>query len=96
MTLGQKIKELRESNGMLQRQLAAKLEMGDAYLSKIEHDQKCLKREHLKSLSKIFNCPIKELESLWLGTKIYEIVKNEESALTALRVAEEKIKYAKV
>ena len=40
MTLGQKIKELRESKGMYQRQLAAILEIGDGYLSKVESDQK--------------------------------------------------------
>ena len=51
MTLGQKIKELRESKGMYQRQLAAILEIGDGYLSKVESDQKALKREHLKTIS---------------------------------------------
>ena len=57
MTLGQKIKELRESSGMFQRELASKLEIGDGFLSKVESNQKTLKREHLLTLSKIFNCP---------------------------------------
>ena len=35
MTLGQKIKELRESKGMFQRQLASILEIGDGFLSKV-------------------------------------------------------------
>ena len=55
MTLGQKIRELREANGMFQRQLASILEIGDGFLSKIESDQKALKREHLKTLSKTFD-----------------------------------------
>ncbi len=96
MTLGQKIKELRESKGMFQRQLAAKLEIGDGFLSKVEHNHKALKREHLKSISKIFDYPLEELESLWIGTRIYELVKDEQSALNALKVAEEQIKYGKV
>ena len=45
MILGQKIKELRESSGMLQRELASKLEIGDGFLSKVENNQKTLKRE---------------------------------------------------
>ena len=93
MTLGQKIKELRESTGMFQRQLAAILEIGDGYLSKVESDQKAIKREHLKTISQTFNFSYKELEALWIATKIYDIVKNEKEGLRALKVVEEQIKY---
>lgn len=93
MTLGQKIKELRESSGMFQRQLAAILEIGDGYLSKVENDQKAIKREHLKTISETFNFSFEELESLWIATKIYDIVKNEKEGLNALKAAEEQIKY---
>lgn len=95
MTLGQKIKDLRESSGMFQRQLAAILEIGDGYLSKVESDQKALKREHLKTLSETFNSSFSELEALWIATKVYEIVKDEKEGLNALKVAEEQIKYEK-
>ncbi|MCM4161328.1 helix-turn-helix transcriptional regulator [Antarcticibacterium flavum] len=93
MTLGQKIKILRESSGMLQRQLAAILEIGDGYLSKVESDQKVLRRAHLKTISKTFNYSYEELEALWIATKIYDIIKNEKEGLNALKVAEEQIKY---
>ena len=93
MTLGQKIKELRETTGMLQRQLAAILEIGDGYLSKIESDQKALKREHLKTISKTFNSSLSELESLWIATKVYDIIKDEKEGLNALKVADNQIKY---
>lgn len=95
MTLGQKIKELRENNNMLQRELASKLEVGDGFLSKVENNQKNLKREHLKTLSKVFNCSFSELEALWIGSKLYDIVKDEKEGLNALKVAEEQIKYEK-
>jgi transcriptional regulator with XRE-family HTH domain len=95
MTLGQKIKELRETNGMLQRQLAALLEIGDSFLSKVESDQKMLKREHLLTISETFNSSISELEALWIAIKVYDIVKDEEEGLNALKVAEEQIKYEK-
>jgi len=95
MTLGQKIRELRESNGMYQRQLAAILEIGDGFLSKVETDQKALKREHLKTISETFNCSFSELEALWIGSKVYYIIKDEKEGLNALKVAEEQIKYKK-
>lgn len=95
MTLGQKIKELRESNGMFQRQLAALLEIGDGYLSKVESDQKVLKRDHLITISETFNSSLSELEALWIATKVYDIIKDEKEGLNALRVAEEQIKYEK-
>lgn len=95
MTLGEKIKDLRESSGMFQRQLAAILEIGDGFLSKIESDQKPLKREHLKTISETFNCSFSELEALWIGSKVYEIVKDEKEGMNALKVAEEQMKYEK-
>ena len=93
MTLGQKIRELREHSGMLQRELASLLKIGDGYLSKVETNQKTLKREHLIKLSQIFDYSISELESLWIGTKLYDIVKNEEEGLKALKIAEEQLTY---
>lgn len=44
MTIGLKIKSLREEAGMLQRELAYKLNVGDAFISKIEKNQKVLKK----------------------------------------------------
>jgi transcriptional regulator with XRE-family HTH domain len=93
MTLGQKIKELREQAGLKQRELAYQLGIGEGFLSKVENDQKPLKREDLTKLNKLFKIPIEELESLWLANKLYSIVRDEESALTALKVAEEQVKY---
>lgn len=95
MTLGQKIRELRESNGMFQRQLAAILKIGDGFLSKVESDQKVLKREHLKTISETFNCSFSELEALWIGLKVYDIVKDEQEGMNALKVAEEQMNYEK-
>jgi transcriptional regulator with XRE-family HTH domain len=93
MTLGQKIRELRENAGLKQRELAYQLGIGEGFLSKVENDQKPLKRDDLSKLSKLFKTPIDELNSLWLANKVYSIVRDEESALTALKVAEEHVKY---
>jgi transcriptional regulator with XRE-family HTH domain len=66
---------------MFQRELASKLEIGDGFLSKVENNQKTLKREHLIKISELFNCSLSELEALWIGTKLYEIVKDEHAKL---------------
>lgn len=93
MTLGQKIRELRGNAGLKQRELAYQLGVGEGFLSKVENDQKTLKREDLTKLNELFKTPIEELESLWLANKVYSIVRDEESALSALKVAEEQVKY---
>jgi len=93
MTFGKKIKALREQAGLKQRELAYQLGIGEGYLSKVESDQKPLKREDLTKLNKLFKTPIEELESLWLANKVYSIVRDEETALSALKVAEEQITY---
>lgn len=38
--LGEKLKELRESKGLLQRQVAAELKVDTAYISKMENNDK--------------------------------------------------------
>jgi len=55
VTIGQKIKQLREESGMLQRELAHALEIGEGFLSKVERNQKSLKRADLAIISKLFN-----------------------------------------
>lgn len=95
MTIGQKIRELREGAQMLQRELAYKLEVGDAYLSKIERNQKNLKKEHLRTISKLFKYSYEELETLWLANKVYDLIKDEKKAIEVLKVAEQEIKYRK-
>lgn len=85
MTLGQKIKELRECQGMLQKDLASRLGIGDTFLSKIETGQKLPKREYLKKLSEIFDIPLIEFETLWIASKINDIIENEEAGQFALK-----------
>ncbi len=93
MTIGKRIKELRESSGLLQRELAAKLNIGEGFLSKVENDQKLLKRDDLMILSRIFNVDLSELETLWLANKLYDLIKDENNGLNALKVAEEQVVY---
>jgi transcriptional regulator with XRE-family HTH domain len=95
VTIGQRIKQLREMNGMLQRELATKLQIGEGFLSKVENDQKQLKRDDLKKLSRLFKVSLSELETLWLADKVYDLLKDENHGTDALKVAEEQLKYGK-
>jgi transcriptional regulator with XRE-family HTH domain len=88
---GDRIKELREQGGLLQRQVANQLEMDTPMLSKIERGERNAKREQVSLLSKIFSVPEEDLLSLWLADKVYEVVKDEDVALKAMDVAEKEI-----
>ncbi len=95
MIFGNRIRELRESKGLLLRQLAAILEVDTATISKIERGERNMKREQVLKVSDLFNVDPKELLSLWLGEKIYKIVEEDELALNALKIAEQELKYIK-
>ena len=77
---------------MLLRHVAAKLDIDSAQLSKIERGARKAKREHVSALSKIFNASESELISLWLAAKVYDIVKDEATALQALSVTKMEVK----
>ena len=80
---------------MKQHELAAKLDRGEGFLSKVENDQKLLKREDLLKLSQIFNIEHSELETLWLANKVYDLIKDDNQGLSALKAAEDQMKYRK-
>ena len=50
---GDKIKQLREANGLLQRQVANQLEMDSPMLSKIERGERNAKREQVASAGEV-------------------------------------------
>ncbi|HNQ62010.1 MAG TPA: helix-turn-helix transcriptional regulator [Bacteroidia bacterium] len=85
--LGEKLRELREAKGLVQRQVAAQLEVDTAYISKMESKVKPVGRHHLKKLSLMLGVEEKELLIYWLADKVYDMVKNEEVALKAMQVA---------
>ncbi len=86
--LGEKLKELREAKGLMQRQVAAELEVDTAYISKMESNEKPVSRQHLKKLSVLLNIGEEELLTIWLADKVYDMVKDEDVAIKAMHVAE--------
>lgn len=89
--LGEKLRELREAKGLVQRQVAAELEVDTAYISKMESNEKPVSRQHLKKLSVLLGIAEDELLTLWLADKVYDVVKDEEKAIMAMEVAQQKL-----
>jgi len=85
--LGGKLKELRELNGFVQRQVAAQLEIDTAYVSKMENGEKQLSRIHLKKLSVLYKTNEKELLTLWMADKIIRLVNKEKIGKDAIILA---------
>jgi transcriptional regulator with XRE-family HTH domain len=84
--LGVKLKELRELNGFVQRQIAALLEIDTAYISKMESGDKQISRDHLKKLATVYKVPEKELITLWVADKIIKIIDKEKVGKDALQL----------
>ena len=92
MLLGQKIKELRLENGVLQRQLASFLEIDTPMFSKIERGDRRAKRTQVIQIAKYFNVDEKELLTLWVADKVLDAVEDEEELKwDAIKVAQSSI-----
>lgn len=88
MLLGNKIKELRDEQGVLQRQLAAYLEIDTPMFSKIERGDRRAKRSQVILLAKYFRIDEKEMLTLWLADKVLDALEGEEElCLDALDTA---------
>ncbi|HUH19380.1 helix-turn-helix transcriptional regulator [Albibacterium sp.] len=84
--LGHKIRELREQNQMLLRQLAAQLEIDTAVLSKMERGDRLFQKDDVKALAGIFNQSEEELLTLWLADKVLKAMENENYKQQALKL----------
>lgn len=94
MLFGNKIKELRDEQGVLQRLLAALLEIDTPMFSKIERGDRKAKREHVVKLAEYFHQDEKEMLTLWLADKFIDAVKDIQDrklCVDAIILAQEKI-----
>lgn len=96
MLLGNKIKSLRDEQGILQRQVAAYLEIDTPMFSKIERGDRRAKRSQVIMLAEYFHVDEKKMLTLWLADKILDALKGEDSlALDAIDMAEKTIRLLK-
>ena len=78
MLLGNKIRSLRDEQGILQRQVAAYLEIDTPMFSKIERGDRRAKRSQVPQLAEYFHVDEKELLTLWLADKILDALEGDE------------------
>ena len=78
MIFGKKIKELREEHGMVQRKLAAALDIDTPMYSKIERGERKAKRCHIPIMAKLLEIDEKELLTIWLADKVLDTVEGED------------------
>ncbi len=94
-TIGELIRTLREKEGYPLRKVAAFLDIDQAVLSKIERGQRKLSKEQVIELADFFNYNEKELLVTFFSDQIIYEIGNENYAIEALKIAEEKIEYLK-
>lgn len=78
MLLGNKIRSLRDEQGILQRQVAAYLEIDTPMFSKIERGDRRAKRSQVIQMATYFKVDEKEMLTLWLADKILDALEDED------------------
>ncbi len=94
-TFGEYIKRLRTENNLTLTQLAAKLDLDSANLSKIENNKRDCDEKRLELLANVFNLDLANLRTEFfsdiIAKKIYENNCNSETLI----LAEQKVEYLK-
>jgi predicted nucleotidyltransferase len=92
-SFGETIRKLREDKQLPLRTVAAYLDMDQAILSKIERGQRKPARAQVVKLAAFFNVKKSDLLIAWLSDKLVNELEDEEIALEALQMAEDKLAY---
>ena len=92
-SLGETIRKLREDKKLPLQTVAAFLDIKQELLSKIESGHRKPSREQVVKLADYFKVKENELLVAWLMDKVLYELEDEEVALQALQMAEEKIAY---
>ena len=90
--LGTRLRELRESQGLLLRQVAAQIDVDTALMSKLERGERRAQREHIIKIATVLNANEKDLLVLWLADRIKDVIQDEPQANEALEIISKEIK----
>lgn len=90
-SLGATLRKLRKDKQLPLRTVAAFLNIDQAILSKVERGQRKPTREQVVKLAGYFKVKENDLLVAWLSDKLIYEVEDEEMALKALQMAEEKV-----
>ena len=91
-TFGETIRNLRESKGLLLRQIAATLEVDTAFISKVERNERMLRKEQVQKVAAMLEVPENDLLTLWLSDKVSDLIDEEPFAKDALNLSLKKLK----
>ena len=89
---GERLRQLREHNNLLQRQVASLLEIDTPMLSKIERGERKAKKEQVIQLAQIMKVSNDELLTLWLADQLQDVIEGEALADEALKKVSNNIK----
>lgn len=92
-TFGEYIRLLRNENELTLTQLAAKLNLDSANLSKIENGKRDFDEKRLPKLAKIFKLDLTELRNEYVTDQIGKQIYETNCTKQLLQVAEEKAEY---
>jgi HTH-type transcriptional regulator, competence development regulator len=92
-TFGEYIRLLRNENELTLTQLAAKLNLDSANLSKIENGKRDFDEKRLPKLAKIFKLNLTELRNEYITDQIGKQIYETNCTKQLLQVAEEKAEY---
>ena len=92
-TFGEYIRLLRNENELTLTQLAAKLNLDSANLSKIENGKRDFDEKRLPELAKIFKLDLIELRNEYVTDQIGKQIYETNCTKQLLQVAEEKAEY---
>ena len=90
---GKKVRELREKQKLLLRQVAAYLEVDTALISKIERGERNASKTQVIEIAKFLKANEEEILTLWLADKIEStIVEEPKLAYQAMKIANKNLK----
>jgi transcriptional regulator with XRE-family HTH domain len=92
---GTKIRQLREENNLLLRQVAPFIDIDTPLLSKIERGERILKKEQIPPLAKILKTSVNKLTTLWLTDQMYSVIEGEPMANEAVKELTKNLKKTK-
>lgn len=92
-TFGEYVRQLRKSKEYTLTQLAAKLNMDSANLSKIETGKREFDEKRLGLLAKEFDLDFKELKDEYFSEVIAKKLYDNQCSIKVFQLAEQKIKY---
>ncbi|MBN8572323.1 MAG: helix-turn-helix transcriptional regulator [Candidatus Kapabacteria bacterium] len=94
-TFGEYIKKLRTDNGLTLTQLAFRLDLDSANLSKIENGKREFDEKRLTKLAIVFSLDIERLKIEYFGDQFAKKMYAYNCPTETLVVAEEKVNYLK-